>query len=466
MSHKEIPWHRPSWFFGFLLLLALLPLPFGSNRPWASDLFAVLSGLLLFVMLWDTRNAKPAAGFPPRKRIGLAIIGFSIIIFWTFIQVASWPPESWHHPIWQEAQGLLGPLKGSISVDTGVFAESLLRLTGYGACFLLAFIGGRDNANAARLVRVIAMAGVAYALYGLLAQSMGSDTILWYKKWAYQGFLTSTFVNKNTYAAYAGFGLICGAALLGQRFKHITITDPLLAKRSKTAALIASLTLTDYAALFSLFLILAALALTGSRGGITSSLIGLMGFFVAMLWHKRSKSPRWLWIGLSGIILFAFFVALGGGTLLERLDQNKLGEDMGSRLQAYQLEGQAISDNPWLGFGLGSFEPAFRLYRDSSLPIWFHHAHNDYLEMMMDLGVPAAMILFLSLGLLVSCCVSGLGKRKRDAHYAAIAIGASLLVATHALLDFSLHIPAFAATYAALLGLGVAQSWSLHERES
>ncbi len=466
MSHTQTSWHRPLWFFGFLILLALLPLPFGSNRPWASDLFAVFSGLLLMAMLWDTRNAKPAAGFPPRKRIGLAILGFSIVIFWTFIQVASWPPESWHHPIWKEAQLLLGQLKGSISVDTGVFAESLLRLTGYGACFLLAFVGGRDSHNASRLILTIAGAGVAYAFYGLLAQSMGSDTILWYKKWAYQGFLTSTFVNKNTYAAYAGFGLICGLALLGERFKHITLTDPHLAKRSKMAALIDSLILKDYAALFSLLLILAALALTGSRAGIASSLIGVTGFFIAMLWHKRAHSPRWLWLSLSGLVLFLFFIVLGGESLLERLDQNKLGEDMGARLSAYQLEGQAISDNPWLGFGLGSFEPAFRLYRDSSLPIWFQHAHNDYLEMMMDLGIPVATILFLSLSILMSCCVSGLKKRKKDAHYSAIAVGASFLIITHAFLDFSLHIPAFAATYAALLGLGVAQSWSLHERHS
>lgn len=466
MSHTPTPWHRPIWFFGFLLLLALLPLPFGSNRPWASDLFAVLSGLLLVSMLWNKRNAKPVAGYPPRKRIALAIIGFSIVIFWTFIQVASWPPESWHHPIWKEAQPLLGHLKGSIAVDTGVFAESLLRLLGYGACFLLAFIGGRDNHNASRLVLTIAGAGVAYAFYGLLAQSMGSDTILWYQKWAYQGFLTSTFVNKNTYAAYAGFGLICCLALLGERFKNRTKTDSHLAQRSKMAALIDSLTLKDYAALFALLLILAALALTGSRAGIASSLIGVTGFFAAMLWHKKAHSPRWLWLSLSGLFLFVIFIALGGETLLARLDQNQLGEDMGARWSAYQLEGRAISDNPWLGFGLGSFEPAFRLYRDSSLPLWFQHAHNDYLEMIMDLGIPVATILFLTLVLLISCCLSGLKKRKRDAHYAAIAVGASLLVITHAFWDFSLQIPAFAATYAALLGLGVAQSWSLHERES
>ncbi len=466
MAHAQTPWHRPFWFFGFLVLIALLPLPFGSNRPWSSDLFAVLFGLLLIAMLGATRHAKAPAGFPPRNRINVAIASFSIVIFWAFIQVASWSPESWHHPLWQEAQPLLGQLKGSIAIDTGVFAESLLRLIGYSACFLLAFIGGRDSHNASRLVLTIAGAGVAYALYGLLAQSMGSDTILWYKKWAYQGFLTSTFVNKNTYAAYAGFGLICGLALLGERFKHLTVTDPHLAKRSKMAALIDSLTLKDYAALFSLLLILAALALTGSRAGIASSFIGVAGFFIAMLWHKRSRSPRWLWLSLSGLLLFLVFIVLGGETLLDRLDQNKVGEDMSARWSAYQLAGQAISDNPWLGFGLGSFEAAFRLYRDSSLPIWFQHAHNDYLEMIMDLGLPVAALLFLSLALLISCCVSGLKKRKKDAHYAAIAVGASLLIITHAFFDFSLHIPAFAATYAALLGLGVAQSWSVHERHS
>ena len=42
--------------------------------------------------------------------------------------------------------------------------------------------------------------------------------------------------------------------------------------------------------------------------------------------------------------------------------------------------------------------------------------------------------------------------RRRDQVFALAAVGATVLVALHALVDFSLQIPAVAVTFAALLG--------------
>jgi hypothetical protein len=50
--------------------------------------------------------------------------------------------------------------------------------------------------------------------------------------------------------------------------------------------------------------------------------------------------------------------------------------------------------------------------------------------------------------------------RQRDAIFPCIGIAASILVGFHALIDFSLQIPAVAITYVFLLGVGVAQSRS------
>ena len=159
-------------------------------------------------------------------------------------------------------------------------------------------------------------------------------------------------------------------------------------------------------------------------------------------------------------VVFLLFVMIGGHTLVSRFNVENVGQDTAIRMAAYSLTLDAISDNPWFGFGLGTFDTAFRIYRDSSLPVWFHHAHNDYLEMMMDLGIPAALILFAVIGVLISVCVKGVWKRKRDSVYPAVGVAASVLIAVHSLFDFSMHIPAIAALYVALLGLGVGQSWS------
>jgi hypothetical protein len=58
----------------------------------------------------------------------------------------------------------------------------------------------------------------------------------------------------------------------------------------------------------------------------------------------------------------------------------------------------------------------------------------------------------------------GVFQRRRDGIYPAIAVAATVLVGVHAVVDFSLQIPAVAVTYAAILGMGVAQSFSTTTR--
>lgn len=454
--------NQPIWFLSFILLLLLVPLPFGSNRPWSSDLFALLVGGCLVSLLWFQHSAPQLilTGKPPRSRILFSLIGFSLVAIWSFLQTLPWMPTAWHHPIWGMAAEQLGPIKGSIALNTSLFPEALIRLLSYAGCFLLAFFACRQSVAAARLVRWLAYAAGGYALYGLIMQSTGLNMILWYDKWAYEGFLTSTFVNKNSYAVYAGLGLLCCLGQLYMHMRKVKIRNRMLAKRSKALAFFSALTLKDMAAFIPTIFVLGALALTGSRAGVFSTLIGAGTFILAFAVHKRLKAKQWVWLAGSLGALFILFVSLGGSALISRLDETKVGDDASLRIAAYELSATAISDNPWLGYGLGNFEEAFRIYRDDSLTLWYHHAHNDYLEMMIDLGVPFAFLLFATIGALVSCCASGLRVRKKNGLYPAIALGASALIATHAFVDFSMHIPAIAATYAALLGLGVAQSWS------
>ena len=80
-------------------------------------------------------------------------------------------------------------------------------------------------------------------------------------------------------------------------------------------------------------------------------------------------------------------------------------------------------------------------------------AHSTYLQMVMGLGWPAAAALYAGLGLLALRSL-----RARSAVYPAVLASCSVLVGVHALVDFSLEMPANAATYALLLGVGCAQA--------
>ncbi|HYD29485.1 MAG TPA: O-antigen ligase family protein, partial [Azospirillaceae bacterium] len=154
-------------------------------------------------------------------------------------------------------------------------------------------------------------------------------------------------------------------------------------------------------------------------------------------------------------------LGLSGDGTVQRLaatpDQVVAGDD---RATLYRLTMVAIQDAPWTGHGFGAFLPAFRMYRDTALPwpsIW-DFAHNVFLEMAMDLGLPAAALLGLSLLAVVWACLRGIVQRRRDQIYPAAAVAAAVLIGAHDLVDFSAQMPAVAVTLALLLGVGFAQS--------
>ena len=70
------------------------------------------------------------------------------------------------------------------------------------------------------------------------------------------------------------------------------------------------------------------------------------------------------------------------------------------------------------------------------------------------------MLLFAVIAMLFLICIRGLRQRGRDWIYPATGISATVLVGIHSYFDFSLQMPAVAMTYACILGIACAQSYS------
>ena len=121
---------------------------------------------------------------------------------------------------------------------------------------------------------------------------------------------------------------------------------------------------------------------------------------------------------------------------------------------------RAIGDNPVLGFGYGTFADSFRLYDQNEAAVHYDRAHNTWLENAFELGVPAALLLYASLAGVALTCWRGVKRRRRDWVYPAVGVGATILVGVHALVDFSLQLPAVAMLYALVMGMACAQSCS------
>ena len=449
----------------FRLLLAvvlLAPLPLGGYRPWAWSLLAVAVGILLLVWCAAVLHGSARAPIPLRWLWPVAL-PFALVVAWAFMQTTDVVPRSWWHPLWGEAAATLGvPVAGGITVDPAMSRAAILRLVTYGGVFWLAVQLGRERSRAREALVAVAVAGVLYAAYGLLVYFAGWERILWLEKWTYIGDVTATFVNRNAYGAYAGLGALCCIAL----FLH-ALRPPRPGETRRVYDVTETVLLRAMPFLVGVVVIGSALLLSHSRGAFLATGIGVLVLMAAAA--GRMIRPR------SALILGALIAAVGlgvlgvsGGQTVERLaDTVALGTDR-DREELYRLTVDAIRDAPLTGHGFGAFLPAFRMYRDPSLsaPTVWDFAHNVHLEMAMDLGLPAAGLLYLSLAVVLAACLRGLVRRRRDQIYPAVAIAGVTLIAMHGIVDFSAQMPAVALTLALLLGIGFAHSWRTADGES
>ncbi len=446
-------------FAGLLAVVALAPLPFASNRPWSWGLLSLTVGVL--TVLWAVAALRdPEAVGAPWRRIWPFVVIFAAIVGWIVAQAATWTPEAWHHPLWRQAGEALGaPLAGSVSIDREQTLAALMRLLAYAGVFWLAVQLGRAPARARTIVWTVALAGFAYSVYGLVIEFTGSNTILWYQRWAYADSLTSTFVNRNAFATYAGLSLVAALGLLLDEIRRGSGGD--LDAAPDLVWWLESLPSRLGALALMALVIGSALLLTHSRGGVLSSLIGIV-VLVAGFVAKGGRRPLATGFIAAGAALFvAAVVGLSGDVVVGRFDQ--AFDAAVQRSEVYTLVWTAILDEPWLGAGYGTFEAAFPLIRDASVDTEFVYdkAHNSYLEFAFETGVPAFALMMGLLGALAALCMRGVWRRHHHRVFPCIGVAAAALVATHALVDFGIQIPAVAVTFCLLLGAACAQSWPM-----
>ena len=106
------------------------------------------------------------------------------------------------------------------------------------------------------------------------------------------------------------------------------------------------------------------------------------------------------------------------------------------------------------GSGLGSFVKVYRLYErpDTVTSEYVVHAHNDYAELALELGLPGIilMLLFLAWWIAVAWRVWRTGEGGPFALAASIASAAMLV---HSLVDFPLRTAAISSCFAMCLAL-------------
>ncbi|MGB1069551.1 MAG: O-antigen ligase family protein, partial [Henriciella sp.] len=115
-----------------------------------------------------------------------------------------------------------------------------------------------------------------------------------------------------------------------------------------------------------------------------------------------------------------------------------------------------IADQFLLGTGLGTFEIAYRLYEDADIvtTTFVNHAHNEYLELIVELGLPALALMIVALAIWFRQFIK-LWADTSDRYYMIrrAAAVATLVVLLHSLVDYPVRAPAIAGLSAACFAL-------------
>jgi len=439
---------------GFLFLATILvsPVPFGAIQAWAWGPMVIVLGLA--ATAFACSKEMKAFVNEWHARLGLPLLGFGAVLLWIFVQ--------------GELFSALAPGSGARSGSSLIadVPDSLFRILAYGLVFILAVALGRSRTFAEVAMRLFALGGLLVALYAVFSWQLTPERLLWTRKEIYHGFATGTFLNRNTFATYAGLVLITiTAIILAQRPRAENVSGPGFARRF-VPYFVMQLE-RNWFWILAWIVVVFALLLSGSRAGTLSTAAAMISLLLLMgrskagdvpsrhRWMRRLKAPA---IAVFGMLAVYF---AGGDVLAARIWEGGLAAQASERLELSEVALRALADSPWTGTGLGTFPQIFAIYRPPHLTLQpgSEFVHNSFLEVTLGLGVPAALVFYAVLAYCAYQCFRGVRRRRRGRVFPALAAAATILAAMHSLVDFSLEIPAVAMAYAFLLGLGFGQAW-------
>ena len=322
------------------------------------------------------------------------------------------------------------------------------------AVFFFARILGQDRASRRRIVTWSVALGTFEALYGLVQYLTGWQRIFGYVKKYNLEEATGTYVNRNHFAGFLEMVIPFGVALV--LYENAKLPRKVVPGRNARIKRVLGARKLSRIGLWLLaaMVMVAGLFFSFSRMGIISAVASLA--VMAAFSGFQRKAGLWVAAGIMacGIILVLW---MGAGPALGRF--GTISEEYASadesRWSLWKDTARLIGGHPLLGSGLGTFPVAFTRVQTTFLGRFVNHAHNDYLEMASDLGIPAAALFFWSTGaLLVRAARKAASSEMSFERAMALGcLGSIAAILLHSLTDFNLYIPANALVFSLILGL-------------
>ena len=429
-------------------LLVFAPLLRSGQVPIAQLALELLAVALLVVLFWEPKRVLVG----PAQAWALAVLLVYPLLYLVPLPAAlvGWLP-GWdlYRPL--EAVGDWIPASGAtrLSLVPLETESTWLLLVPAVAVFVATRMLRADQAQ--RLVWLLLGVAAFQASLGLIQYGAGAGPLYLGMEHAH-GNAVGTYTNRNHLAGLIEMTLPMAIALLVFSIGRRSARER--ANWRRRVAFFGSLrgqAAVGYAAIALLLLI--GIVFTRSRGGIALTMLGIL---LATLAFSRRIGGTNVY-GLTGTLVASavgIAIVIGLGPVLDRFTITGTIEN--ARWPIYSATLTGIGHFFPLGSGPGTYPDVFPAFQPIELGRWFvKHAHNDYLEWLLEGGIIAAGLILLFIVVFLAqwrrVWTPGTWSRMRFVQVAA-GIGL-LLLALHGLVDFNLHIPANIVYFAFLAGV-------------
>jgi O-antigen ligase len=316
----------------------------------------------------------------------------------------------------------------------------------------------RSRSQIIQIYTVLIAMGVFEAFYGLFELTNKNPRILFFDKVFGTDVVTGTFVNRNHLSGYLEMIIPLGIGLIIARTSLFSLSemkwkDKLMRLSEKGIAM---------NLLISLGVMIMALAIffSKSRSGIFLLFFTFTLFFVLSFLHFGKFEAQKAWIRsfllVSFLVILVISLYLGVENSLNRFGLENIRSEVRPVFWSNTL--RMSWDYPVVGIGLGNFSSLYPNFMQTEKLIKISHAHNDYLEFLVELG--AFGFILLSAGILMMVGYIFLyWKQRRYPLVKGLALGGFIsltCILIHSLTDFNLQIPANRLLFTVVLSLTLA----------
>lgn len=452
MSGLDHEPHRSLWWpVGLLMaLLGVAPLCYnGGAFTWypAAGIILSLAGLA-WCCVWTLRVRPHGLRLVPGLHLGLPLLLFLIPIAVGALQLL--PAYGWLKAVSPWVAGVWSAVPEAtprLTIAPADTVQSILLLAiGMLTC-LFCITASRYARMLSAITTAMIAAGVAVAAIGLfemLASPDGTGNGISVCKGVFQ--------NRNHFGFFVNIALLMLAGKWSEEcLDNASHGGPATRFPMKTAAI-------GMAA----FIMVIALFASLSRGAALGLVAGCAVLLLSSLAHRR-KNGRGA-MGANAVIVAV--LVLGGlllalPAILARLFgrfNDLLAESIAddARSGIWRSTCELICGNWLAGVGLGGYPDAIQHL--NSVPLsgaMVVHAHNDWLELTAEIGVPAMLILLALTGCFLCRTWKGLALQDSQPRRCMgdAALAALAACAVHECLDFNLHAGPCLVAFAALLGI-------------